>query len=125
MIYRAIELCAAGVHFAFLGYLVAGGFLAWRWPRTVVVHVAAVVWGVGSVLIGFECPLTWLENWARVSGGRPALPPEGFIAHYLTGVVYPAYAVNVVRVLVVAVVVASWVGVVRRMRHPRLVDAST
>lgn len=127
MIYRAIEVLAVAMHAAFIGYLVLGGFLAWRWPRTIAVHVATVVWGVGSVLIGYECPLTWLENWARISGGRPPLPSTGFIAHYITGVLYPADAVNLVRLLVVAVVFVSWVGFGRRVRRPRqaLVDAST
>ncbi|MFD1810880.1 DUF2784 domain-containing protein [Rhodococcus gannanensis] len=105
------------LHFAFIGYLVFGGFVAWRWPRTLVLHVGAVVWGIGSVLVGYECPLTWLQNWARESDGRPPLPSSGFIAHYLTGVVYPESAVNLVRLLVVVVIVGSWVGCVRRVRH--------
>lgn len=125
MIYRVVEVLAVALHFTFIGYLVFGGFLAWRWPRTLPLHVIAVVWGAGSVLVGYECPLTWLENWARLSGGRSALPSTGFIAHYLTGVVYPVEAVNLVRLLVIAVVVGSWVGYARRSHHTRLVDAST
>lgn len=99
----------ATVHFAFIAYLVTGGFAALRFRRTLPLHVAAVVWGLGSTLLGWPCPLTWLERWARARAGLAPLPPDGFIAHYLTGVLYPADAVGTVRLAVVAIVVASWV----------------
>lgn len=122
--YRALEMLTVAVHFAFIGYLVVGGFVAWRWPRTIAVHVVAVIWGFGSVLIGYDCPLTAVENWARIAGGGQPLPPSGFIAHYITGVLYPGDAENLVRLLVVAVVVASWVGYPRHARGRRVVDTS-
>lgn len=105
----AVALTVA-VHFAFLGYLIVGGLLALRWRRTIWLHVAAVVWGVGIVLLRFDCPLTWLEQRARHAAGMAPLPPEGFIDHYITGVLYPAKDVGVVQVLVFAVVIASWIG---------------
>lgn len=114
MVYRVVEGLTVAAHLAFIGYLVVGGFLAWRWRRTIGLHVAVVVWGVGSVLVGYECPLTDLENWARRMSGQPELPSTGFISHYLTGVLYPVDAVNLVRLLVVAVVLASWIGYFRR-----------
>ncbi|ORL78678.1 DUF2784 domain-containing protein [Prescottella equi] len=104
------------VHLAFLGYVVAGGFLAWRWRRTIWLHVAAVAWGFATVLVGFDCPLTHLENWARGKAGEQQLPSDGFIAHYLTGVLYPTDALDVVRALVALCVVASWIGFVT-LRH--------
>ncbi|MFD4291713.1 DUF2784 domain-containing protein [Rhodococcus sp. NPDC058505] len=130
MVYRVVEVLAMVGHFAFLGYLVFGGFLAWRWPRTIAVHGAAVLWGAGSVLVGYDCPLTAVQNWARVAEGGSPLPSSGFIAHYITGVLYPVDAENLVRLLVVAVVLLSWIGYPRQARasahrHPRMVDAST
>lgn len=41
--------------------------------------------GLGSVVVGFECPLTHAENWARQRAGETGLPSSGFIDHYLTG----------------------------------------
>ena len=32
------------LHFAFIGYVVIGGFLALRWRRTMWLHVPAVIW---------------------------------------------------------------------------------
>ncbi|NLV78914.1 MAG: DUF2784 domain-containing protein [Rhodococcus sp.] len=119
MAYRLLADVVASVHLLFVLYVTFGGFLTWRWPRTVVLHVAAVVWGAGSVAIGFECPLTSLENWARRSAGAASLPPDGFIAHYLTGVVYPESAVGLVRIAVAVCVLASWTGLWWRRRAAR------
>lgn len=98
----------AAVHFAFIAYLVAGGFLALKWRRTLAVHIGAVLWGFGSLAVRWPCPLTSLERWARTRAGMQPLPPDGFIAHYLTGVLYPASAVGVVQVLVAMTVAVSW-----------------
>ncbi|RDI19924.1 uncharacterized protein DUF2784 [Rhodococcus sp. AG1013] len=117
MLYRLLADATVVVHLAFLGYVVAGGFLAWRWRRTIWLHVAAVAWGFSTVLAGLECPLTNLENWARQRAGDQQLPSTGFISHYLTGVVYPENAVGLVRGLVAAFVIASWIGYVVLRRH--------
>ena len=49
-----------------------------------------------------------MERWARARAGIAPLPSDGFIAHYITGVLYPADAVGVVEAVVFAVVVVSW-----------------
>lgn len=120
MPYRVLADGIAVLHLLFLLYLTFGGFIAWRWPRTVVLHLAAVGWGLASVGLGLWCPLTDAENWARHRAGEAGLPSTGFIDHYLTGVIYPDSALGLVRGLVAAVVVASWVGLWWRVRtRPR------
>ncbi len=112
--YRLLADATAVAHFLFVAYLVAGGFLAWRWRWTIWTHLAAVAWGLSTVLFGFDCPLTHLEDWARHRAGEAGLPPSGFIDHYITGVLYPRDALELVRVLVLLAVVASWIGYRRR-----------
>ena len=101
---------AVAAHFAFLAYLVVGGFLALRWPQTIWLHVPGVAWGVGIVALRFDCPLTWLEQGARRGAGMPPLPPEGFIDHYITGVLYPADYLGVVQAVAFSIVIASWIA---------------
>ncbi|QBJ98427.1 DUF2784 domain-containing protein [Rhodococcus sp. ABRD24] len=117
MLYRITVDATVVIHLAFLGYVVAGGFLAWRWRRTIWLHLLAVAWGFSSVLVGIDCPLTDLENWARTRAGEQQLPSSGFIAHYLTGVVYPENAVGLVRALVAVCVLVSWVGYLTLRGH--------
>lgn len=126
MAYRLLADVTVVVHLAFLLYVTFGGFLAWRWPRTLVLHVVAVVWGFATVLVGFDCPLTDLETWARRRAGIAGLPPSGFIDHYLTGVIYPESAVGLVRAAVAVTIVVSWLGWwLRRRRVSRVASRLT
>lgn len=107
--FAIVVALTVAVHFVFIGYLVIGGFLAWRWPRSILLHVPVVVWGAGSLLSGLPCPLTDLERWARAGAHLNPLPPQGFIAHYITGVLYPAGLAVVVQALVFVAVLVSWI----------------
>ncbi|AWK76962.1 hypothetical protein CBI38_36215 (plasmid) [Rhodococcus oxybenzonivorans] len=118
MIFRMVADLTAVLHFTFLAFVVVGGFLAWRWPRLILLHALAVVWGFSTVLTGLGCPLTYLENWARRNAGDAELPSTGFIDYYLTGVIYPENAVALVRALVLCAVLTSWLGfALQRRRH--------
>jgi hypothetical protein len=116
--YRVVGEIAMTVHFAFLAYVALGGFLAWRWPRAIWPHLAAVAWGLGTVLVGLPCPLTDVEDWARRRAGQAGLP-RGFIDQYLEGVVYPERYTGLLQVIVAVVVVVSWLGAWLRARARR------
>jgi hypothetical protein len=119
VVFVIVVVITAAAHFAFIAYMVTGGFLALRWPRSIWLHVPVVIWGVAIELIDFVCPLTWLERWARDRAGMAPMAPDGFIDHYLTGVVYPVHAANLVLALALMTVFASWItfAVVRRRRR--------
>ncbi len=114
------------VHFAYLAYVVTGGFLAWRWPRTVVLHVAAAAWGLLIVTNpwGWQCPLTYAERWSRARAGQEGLE-AGFVDRYLEGVIYPERYTLLLQVLVGVAVVGSWIGLWWRLRRRRTRTAST
>jgi Protein of Unknown function (DUF2784) len=100
-------------HFGFLGFVALGGFVAWRYRWVLVLHLVAVAWGMLSVTVGLECPLTAGENALRRLGDEEGLP-RGFIDTYVTGVVYPRQYLPVAQFLVAALVVVSWVGLAVR-----------
>jgi Protein of Unknown function (DUF2784) len=58
-------------HLLFIGFVVGGSFLAWRWPRLIWVQLPAMVYGVLVELVGFSCPLTALQNYHRPGTPRP------------------------------------------------------
>lgn len=115
--YRLIADVAMLLHFAFLAFMVVGGFLAWRWPWVIWPHLATAAYGLFNVLIGWECPLTHVENWGRERAGDAGLPATGFIDHYLAGVIYPQEHETLIQLGVAVVVVISWVVFVLRRRH--------
>lgn len=111
MAYSLLAQATMVAHFVFLTYLLVGGFLAWRrrWRASIWLHGAVVAWGVSIVTVGQECPLTHVENWARRAAGGQDLA-GGFIDTYLTDVVYPGEYLTETRLVVAAVVLASWIG---------------
>lgn len=115
--YQLVVVLAIAGHFAFLCYLVVGGFAALRWRRTIWLHVPVALWGIAITTQHLDCPLTWLERWGRAKAGMAPLPPDGFIAHYIRGVIYPASWGGVVPVVAFALVAVSWMlyGLSRRI----------
>lgn len=77
------------VHFAFILFVGAGGFLLVRWPRLVYLHVPAVLWAVLVEWAGWVCPLTPWENRLRWLAGQQGYEGD-FIGHYLLPLIYPA-----------------------------------
>lgn len=123
-LYEALADLMIGLHFAFLAYLVLGGFLAWRWPITIVTHVAAAIWGVLIVAAHLLCPLTWAMNEFRDLAGDHH-HTHSFINAYVKGVLYPAHAELATQALVAAVVIVSWIGFAVRLRsRTRPVDGA-
>jgi hypothetical protein len=122
--YRTLADAVMLAHFGFLVFLALGGFLAWRFRRVLIAHAAAVGWAVLS-LAGTDCPLTAVEDELRRRGGEQGLP-GGFIAHYLTGVVYPQAFLRPAQLLVVGLITVSWLGLAVRhataSRDHRTVD---
>ena len=76
------------IHFAFIVFVIVGGFFASRWRWLPWVHLPAVAWAVVLECLGWICPLTPLENLLRQASGEAGYA-GGFLEHYLVQVVYP------------------------------------
>lgn len=111
------EALVVAVHFALLAVLVVGGFVAVRYRWVLPVHLGMVAWAVLSVALTWDCPLTDLQQVLRAAAGHPPLA-SGFIDTYVSGVLVPD-ADGPVQAVVLAVVLASWVLLVRDARRRR------
>jgi hypothetical protein len=107
--FKVLTTVVLVAHVAYLAYLVVGGFLAWRWPRTIYLHVLAAAWGLAVVAAQLICPLTSAENWSRRRAGEAGVT-QGFVDHYIEGVLYPARFTPLLQALVAVLVLGSWVG---------------
>jgi hypothetical protein len=119
VVYHWLVNVILALHFGYIAYLVLGGFLAWRWPRAILAHLAAVVWAILIVLEWVECPLTLAEGWARERSGDAPLT-AGFIDRYITGVIYPPEYLLQARAAVAVIVLISWVGAYLLLRRRRV-----
>ena len=106
------------LHFLALLYIGLGGFLAWRWPKSIFVHIFFAAWGVAVNVLPLNCPLTELENYFRNQQGLGDLP-DGFNAYYIYGHLFPAEYTPAVGVLALLVVIVSYVGAYVHWRHRR------
>lgn len=89
MAWRVLADLVVALHFAFIVFVTLGGFLAHRWPRVAWLHAVALAWGTWILASGAICPLTPLENTLHHRAGGPGYE-DGFMAHYLIPVIYPA-----------------------------------
>ena len=123
VVYRWLAVLVIGLHFAYMIYLIIGGFLAWRWPRTIALHLVAAGWAAASITFHLNCPLTWLQNQFRDLGGEPPLKTN-FIDTYVRGVFYPTHYTTATQVLIGFIVFSSWGGYLV-LRHQRATRAAT
>jgi hypothetical protein len=123
MIYSLLADCLVLVHFAFVAFVLVGGFLILWKPSLRWVHLPAVAWGVFIEFSGWICPLTPWEQALRLKAGQVGYT-GGFVEHYLIPVLYPVGLTQEVQVvlgiLVVAVNVAIYTFVGRRRSHGSL-----
>ena len=122
--YPALVTTILVVHFAYLGYVVLGGFLAWRWPRAFWPHLAAGAWGLAVVSVPLTCPLTAAEQWARHRAGETGRI-DGFIDRYIESVLYPERYTVALQIAAGVLVLGSWLGALLLWRRRRAVRADT
>jgi hypothetical protein len=115
MVFDVVADAVVVVHLAFIAFVAIGALLAWRWRWLVWLHVPAVVWGVGIIAIGWDCPLTPLEKWLRRQDGQDY--EGGFVDRYLEGVVYPEQLTPVLRTVAAVLVVVGYAHLLRRRHH--------
>jgi hypothetical protein len=87
--YRLLANAVVAFHALFILFVVAGGFLAWRWRWVAAVHIPCAVWGMLIEFRGGICPLTPLENTLRAKAGQHGYS-GGFIEHYVLPAMYPS-----------------------------------
>jgi Protein of Unknown function (DUF2784) len=107
---RLLAELTMAVHFAVLAFIVLGAFLAWRWPRLLLVHLPFALWGLAIATLNFPCPLTTLEDALRDR------EHQSFVERYLDGVLYPDQYLLLSRVLAAALVLTAYTGAIIRWR---------
>lgn len=111
MAYRYMADVVMIVHFGFIVFVAVGAIMAWRWRKLIWAHLFSVAWGIGIVLVGFECPLTPVERYLRRRGGEEGYDEGwGFVDAYIEGVIYPEEYTAHFRALAAALITIGWIG---------------
>jgi len=88
MYYRLFAELVVITHFAFVVFVVLGGFLIFAWRKAIWLHIPAVLWSAWIELSGGICPLTPLENWLWIKAGQASYPND-FVGNYILPLIYP------------------------------------
>lgn len=110
MVYAVLADLVVCLHFAFILYVLFGGLLVVRWPRSAYVHLPTALYGVAIEWVGWICPLTPLEDRFRRLAGEAGYD-GGFVEHYLLPILYPAGLTDTVQVVLGAAVLGLNLGV--------------
>jgi hypothetical protein len=104
MIYVLLSDGVVLVHFAFIAFVIFGGWLAARWRWVVWLHVPGVLWAIVVEAFNWGCPLTPLENTLRKWGGETGYEGD-FVAHYVLPVLYAGVGSRGIQVAAAVIVV--------------------
>ncbi|MEJ2545642.1 MAG: DUF2784 domain-containing protein [Calditrichaceae bacterium] len=106
-------------HFAFILFVVFGGFLGFRCRWFIWLHIPCAVWGGLIEFAGWICPLTPWENSLRIAAGDSGYGGS-FIEHYIVPVIYPSGLTSdvqsVLGIIVIAVNILAYFLVWKRRK---------
>jgi len=110
IIYQILADLVVLIHFAFIVFVMAGGFLALKWRFVRWIHLPAVLWAVFIEFAGWICPLTPLENRLRAVSGGNAYSSD-FVEHYVVSLIYPDALTRVTQILLGILVILVNLGI--------------
>jgi hypothetical protein len=120
MLYRLAADIVVVLHFGFIAFVVAGGFLAIRWPRIAWAHLPAVAYGALIEFFSFVCILTPLEQWLRVRSGSQGYDTS-FTEHYILPLIYPSVLTRRLQLILgVSVIVINLIAYSLVLRNRRM-----
>ena len=88
MLFQILADITVGIHLLFVVFVIFGGIIVLRWPKLAWVHLPAVFWGAAIEIIGWVCPLTYLENYFRAKSSSAGYDIS-FVEHYIQPLLYP------------------------------------
>jgi hypothetical protein len=108
--YRLLADLVVVVHFAFVLFVILGGFLVARRRRMMPCHLAAAIWAALIEFSGWICPLTPLENRLRAKSGSDGYDSD-FVAHYILPILYPEELTRETQIALGTVVIMINLGI--------------
>ena len=88
MIFSLLADLVLVLHFIFILFAIFGAVLVYFYHWIAWLHIPMACWAILISFFGWICPLTYLEVWLRQAAGEQGYQ-TGFIAHYLSPIVFP------------------------------------
>ncbi|MGD2125960.1 MAG: DUF2784 domain-containing protein [Desulfobacteraceae bacterium] len=98
MIYGLLADLVILLHFLWILFLVFGLIFALKKPRIAVFHGAGLLFSLLLNIMGWYCPLTYLENHFHALHDPGSAYMGPFVAKYVQDLVYPDLPEKIIRV---------------------------
>jgi len=98
MIYRVLADFVIVAHFVWILFLIFGFILALMKSKMAFLHVAGLLFTLFLNIMGWYCPLTYVENYLHTLPGSASTHSESFITPYLYHLIYPDLPEKYIRV---------------------------
>ena len=107
MFYRLAADITVIIHLLWIIFLIFGAFVG-RWHLWIKrVHIAGLSFAFVIQILGWYCPLTYLEVWLRSLHDNYPHYDGSFIVHYVEKIVYIKLPENVILIMTVFLVLIS------------------
>lgn len=98
MTYRVLADFVIVVHFLWILFLISGFILALIRSKIAFLHVAGLLFTLFLNIMGWYCPLTYVENYLHTLSGSTSTYSESFIATYFYHLIYPDLPEKYIRI---------------------------
>ncbi len=107
MFYKLAADFAVLIHFLWIVFLIFGAFIGKRYLAVKIFHIAGLGFAVIIQILGWYCPLTYLEVWLR-QRHNPLLTYSGsFIVYYMEKLIYIELSPTIIFVLTLILIPIS------------------
>jgi hypothetical protein len=98
VVYGLLASLAILCHFLWILFLVFGVIFALKGSKIAWIHLGGLLFSLLLNLLGWYCPLTYLENYFQQLYHRGLAYSGSFIIHYLEPIVYPNLSERTLRI---------------------------
>lgn len=88
MLFKILADVIVFIHFLWILFLISGALLGRRVKTIRIFHISGLIFAIFIQIMGWYCPLTYLEVWLRSLHDPSTTYPGSFIIHYVEKLVY-------------------------------------
>ena len=99
MIYKLLAYFTILLHFVWIVFLIFGFYFALKKSKIAWFHLAGLLFSLILNIMGWYCPLTYLENYLHYLGDRGSEYGGSFILKYSEYIIYPDLPETYIRIV--------------------------
>ncbi|MFN3533604.1 MAG: DUF2784 domain-containing protein [Candidatus Brocadia sp.] len=101
MLFKILADIVVLIHFLWIVFLILGAFAGVRIRLFKFLHIGGLIFAIFLQIMGWYCPLTYLEVWLRSMHDPSTAYPGSFIIHYVEKIVYIELSQNFILALTI------------------------